>query len=231
MSTKPAINPVAQSLVSLAITLVVMGVLMFWPAGTLDWSRGWWFIGVFVAAILVSIAILAQVNPEIFAARAKVTAAGTKGWDKVIVTIVLVAFAAILPVAGFDYRLQLAQAPDWLVIGGYILFVIGFAGTGWAQAVNRHFEPSVRIQSDRGHTVIDSGPYAYVRHPGYIFGSLLGFGCALALGSLWALVPSAVLAAGLAIRTLLEEETLVAELPGYAEFRQRTRYRWIPGVW
>lgn len=220
-----------QGIVSLVVVLAIMVLLAFWPAGTFGWARGWWLLIDFLVLILLSMAVLWRVNPEIFAARSKATGAGTKGWDVVIVTIVILCFMVIIPVGGFDYRFGWSQQADWIVVLGHILMMAGFAGTAWAQAVNRHFEPSVRIQSDRGHTVIDTGPYAIIRHPGYLFGSLMAIGMALALGSLTPLIPALILTATLAVRTLLEERTLVAELPGYAEFRQRTKYRWVPGVW
>ena len=107
-----------------------------------------------------------------------------------------------------------APAPPWAVLVGYVLLLAGYLGTGWAQAVNRHFEPSVRIQSDRDHQVITTGPYAYVRHPGYIFGIILTFGIVLALGSLWALLPAVQVVVVLMIRTNLEDATLQRGLPG-----------------
>jgi protein-S-isoprenylcysteine O-methyltransferase Ste14 len=221
-----------RAFISLAVTLVVMALLLFGPAGSLQWAHGWWFIGVFVALILVSMAALWRLNPEIFIARARPTRQGTKAWDRVLMTVLLIAFAAILPVAGLDDgRFHWAPAPDWAVLLGYVLLVVGFAGIAWAQAVNRHFEPSVRIQSERDHQVISTGPYAYVRHPGYIFANVMALGSALALASLWALLPAIVVIAVLAIRTMLEDATLQHELPGYAAFAQRTRFKWIPGVW
>jgi protein-S-isoprenylcysteine O-methyltransferase Ste14 len=92
-------------------------------------------------------------------------------------------------------------------------------------------QPSVRIQSDRDHHVITTGPYAYVRHPGYIFGNILTVGIALALGSLWRLLHAALAVVVLAIRTCLEDATLQRELPGYADFAARVHYKWIPGIW
>jgi protein-S-isoprenylcysteine O-methyltransferase Ste14 len=107
----------------------------------------------------------------------------------------------------------------------------GYLGTAWAQAVNRHFEPSVGIQSDRDHHVITTGPYAHVRHPGYIFGVIFEFGVALALYSPWALLPAFLFLVLLVIRTNLGDATLQRELPGYAGFAARVRYKWIPGIW
>lgn len=221
-----------RAFISLGVTLLLMAVLLFGAAGTLQWVHGWWFMGIFVVLILTSMAALWRFNPEIFVARARPTGAGTKGWDRVLLTVLLIALAAILPVAALDDgRFHWAPAPDWLVMVGYILLVIGFIGSAWAQAVNRHFEPSVRIQSDRDHQVISSGPYAYVRHPGYVFGSAIGVGAALALGSFWAVLPAILVIALLVVRTNLEDAMLQRELPGYAEFATKTPYKWIPGVW
>jgi protein-S-isoprenylcysteine O-methyltransferase Ste14 len=175
---------------------------------------------------------LSRVNPEIFVARSRVTGEGTKGWDRVLLWGLLSSYVALLIVAALDDgRFHWAPAPPWAVLAGYVLIIAGTFGTSWAQAVNRHFEPSVRIQSDRDHHVITTGPYAFVRHPGYIFGIVLTFGVALALGSWWALAPAALVTAVLAIRTRLEDATLQRELPGYAEYAARVRYKWIPGVW
>jgi protein-S-isoprenylcysteine O-methyltransferase Ste14 len=101
----------------------------------------------------------------------------------------------------------------------------------WAEAVNKFFEPTVRIQTDRGQTVIDSAPYATVRHPGYVGGLLFAVGTALGLGSLWALIPAGIACLLLILRTQWEDQTLQAELPGYREYTERVRYKLIPGVW
>ena len=221
-----------QALVSLAVTLLVMGAALFLSAGTLQWPHGLWFMAAFLFLTLIAMAWLWRVNPEIFLARRRPTGQGTKGWDLVLVPIALGGFLATLIVAALDDgRFHWAPAPPWAVLAGYVLFVAGYLGTAWAQAVNRHFEPSVRIQSDRDHHVITTGPYAHIRHPGYIFGIVLNFGGALALGSLWAMVPAALVVVVLVIRTNLEDATLQRELPGYAGYAARVRCKWIPGVW
>ncbi|HTJ57310.1 MAG TPA: isoprenylcysteine carboxylmethyltransferase family protein [Devosiaceae bacterium] len=221
-----------QAFISLAATFLVMAALLFVPAGTLAWALGWWFLVAFGVLTAIAIVWLWRVNPEIFAARSRLTRPGTKGWDLVLVILLLGCFAAVLVVAGSDSgRFHWSETPGWAIALGYVLLVLGYWGSGWAEAVNRHFEPTVRIQTERNHQVVTTGPYAYVRHPGYIFANLLMIGIALSLGSLWALVPVALGIAILAIRTNLEDATLQRELPGYAEFAQRTRFKWIPGVW
>jgi protein-S-isoprenylcysteine O-methyltransferase Ste14 len=111
-----------------------------------------------------------------------------------------------------------------IVIAGYGLVV-------WATGVNAFFSQVVRIQSERGHAVISSGPYRYVRHPAYVGMSLVVLGAPIMLGSWWALIPGVISALLVIVRTKLEDQTLRAELPGYAEYAQRVRYRLIPGLW
>ena len=223
-------SAVRQSLISLVATLVIMGLLLFGTAGTLNWPLGWWFGGVFLACTLLAVVVIWRVNPEIFVARSRIQP-GTKAWDYFFIALILGGFMAVLPVAGLDFRFGWSSVPIWAVILGYILFALAFADQIWALAVNRHFEPGVRIQEDRGQTVIDTGPYAIVRHPGYSAATLLILGMALMLGSYWALVPAIIAIIGTAVRTLLEEQTLREGLAGYTEYTQRVRYRWVPGVW
>ena len=216
--------------VALAITIAVMAVLLFVSAGTVSWSLGWWFIVTFVVCVLIAMAIIWRANPELFTARSRVQP-GTKAWDYIFLVLVIGGFMVMPLVAGLDFRFGWSAVPSWVVVVGYVLFVLSFAGQTWPQAVNRHFEPGVRIQEDRGQTVIDTGPYAIVRHPGYISGALLALSIPLMLASWWALIPALVATLALAIRTPLEEKTLRDELPGYTEYTQRVRYRWVPGVW
>jgi protein-S-isoprenylcysteine O-methyltransferase Ste14 len=130
-----------------------------------------------------------------------------------------------------DGRYHWSHLPWWVCVLGYTLVIAGMAGVTWAEAVNKFVEPTVRIQTDRGHKVIDTGPYAIVRYPGYVSSFLAFIGMALALGSLLALIPAVVSCLLLVVRTALEDRTLQAELPGYKEYAQRVRYRLVPGVW
>ncbi|MGM5055819.1 methyltransferase family protein [Rhizobium sp. 814_E9_N1_1] len=210
----------APSLGSLAITIAVMFAALFWPAGTLDWPRGWIFLGLFLALTCVAIAARSRYQK------------GTRPWDAVVATLTIILFAAILPVGAFDDgRFHWAPQPGWIVLIGYLLMTSGYLGLTWAQSVNRHFEPTVRIQTDRNHKVIDTGPYAAIRHPGYATAIVLSIGMALSLGSLYALIPAGLLVIVLFGRTLGEEAELRKGLEGYADYMARVRWRWIPGVW
>ena len=230
---KPKISALAdlQGYVSLAIVFAIMLVALFWPAGTIDWRRGWLFFSLFVILTVFAMGAIRRDNPELIAVRQKFQK-GTKSWDAVVAPLTVVLFFAILPVAALDdARFHWAPTPDWVTLVGYSMFIGGFLGTSWAQRVNRHFESTVRIQTDRDHKVIDTGPYARIRHPGYAFGLVMSSGIALSLGSLYALIPVALCAVLLAGRTLAEEAELHKGLPGYTDYTTRVRYRWFPGVW
>jgi protein-S-isoprenylcysteine O-methyltransferase Ste14 len=215
---------------SIVITIAVMMVLLFWPAGTIDWRRAWLFMTLFIVLIFVAMSWIRRDNPELIKVREKYQE-GTKGWDAIVATLSIILFALILPVAGFDERFQWAIAPDWVTLLGYAVLTAGFMGATWAQSVNRHFEATVRIQTDRDHKVIDTGPYAYIRHPGYAFGLLMAAGCALSLGSFAALIPVGLAVIALAGRTLGEERVLIEGLPGYPEYKARVKWRWMPYLW
>ncbi|WP_260963152.1 methyltransferase family protein [Pseudomonas citri] len=206
-------------------------VLIFLPAGTLAWRPGWELLLVLILAFGASALVLARVNPVIYRARSRIQP-GTKSWDKSLLALILPAMTAVLPAAALDAgRFHWSQVPVWLVTGGYIAVLAGIAVTAWAQAVNPFFEPGVRIQTERHQRVIDSGPYRFVRHPGYIAALFLFFGMALALGSFWALVPAALASALLVLRTAWEDRLLRSELAGYDDYARRVRWRLVPGLW
>jgi protein-S-isoprenylcysteine O-methyltransferase Ste14 len=222
---------VIQAFVSLAIVLLIMAALLFGSAGTGTWARGQYFFGSYLLLTAVACIWLWRVNPEIFAARSKIQA-GTKGWDRILTPVLVLCWLAILPVSALDDgRFHWSALPDSIVILGHVMFAAGFLAFAWASSVNRHFEATVRIQTDREHKVIDTGPYAFVRHPGYIFAIVMVIGMPLAMGSLYGLIPAGLLAVCVLIRTLAEDATLKAELPGYRDYAARVRARWIPGVW
>jgi protein-S-isoprenylcysteine O-methyltransferase Ste14 len=135
-------------------------------------------------------------------------------------------------VAGLDHRFGWSPVfPLWLIVLGIFLIALGYAFSVWAFVENRFFSSVVRIQTDRGHVVCDSGPYRIVRHPGYAGNILPLLGIVLALSSLWTLIPAAVALVIAVIRTALEDRTLQDELPGYKEYARRVRYRLFPGIY
>ena len=156
----------------------------------------------------------------------------TKTWDKVWGGLYAPVFLSTYVVAGLDaVRYGWSSMPGWLWLIGLAIFLPGTAVFSWSMGVNPFFEKTVRIQTERGHQVIDTGPYRFVRHPGYL--GFLGWilSAPFLLGSWWAFVPSVLSVAGLVGRTALEDRTLREELAGYAEYATRVRFRLIPGVW
>ena len=223
---------VAPALVGLAFiaTLALFGAILFVPAGRLDWTLGWIYLGVTTAGIAVNWACLRRWNPELIDRRMRF-GAGTKSWDKVWSALFAPVMLAIYVVAGLEARDGVGSLPPAAWPLGLAIFIPGSALFTWSMTVNPFFEKTVRIQTDHGHRVIDTGPYAYLRHPGYagFVGWVLS--SPLLLGSAWALVPAALAIAGIVIRTALEDRTLNAELPGYPEYAARVRFRLIPGLW
>ena len=220
------------SFLRLIAAMALLGALLFIPAGTLKWPMAWALIGVHLLYLFALMLILLRVNPSLIAERSRLVTEDTKSWDKWLNPTLGIVLLGGWIVDGLDYRfgwspemsLSLQLAGLAVVILGYILF-------GWAMVVNQYFSRVVRIQEDRGHQVCTGGPYQFVRHPGYA-GFIPAFlGMALALGSWLALLPMAVAAALLALRTALEDRTLHEELPGYEAYAAQVRYRLLPGVW
>lgn len=212
-------------------TPLIFAALMFVPTGDIGWVRGWVFLAVLVAAFGASTLVIAKVNTVIFRARSRFQR-GTEKWDLALVALILAAMMTEIAVASLDAgRMRWSHVPPWVVLLGYVLTVGGVAVTAWAQAVNPFFEPGVRIQSERNQHPISTGPYKFIRHPGYSAAIAMFVGISLALASWWALIPAAVAIALLIARTALEDRLLGAQLPGYAEYAETTRYRLAPWVW
>jgi protein-S-isoprenylcysteine O-methyltransferase Ste14 len=210
---------------------LLLVALVFVPAGRIDWIPGWIFIAVLVGALGFSALLMTRLNPVIFRARSRFQP-GTKTWDLVLLAVLLPAMVAEIPVATLDAgRMRWSDVPLWVVLLGYVLLLGSIAVTAWAQAVNPYFEPGVRIQEERAQQVISSGPYKFVRHPGYSAAIVMFIAMPLALASWWALLPAALASALLIVRTRLEDGLLRAELSGYADYASRTRYRLMPGLW
>lgn len=221
-------NTVAKQILS----PIILAPLIFWMAGTVNWFWGWVFNVVHLAVWIGMTVAVWQSNPELLNARGK-RGKNTKGWDMFLLGIYGIAWVMVVVVGAFDHRYGWSPAmPFVLPMIGAVLVILGFGLTTWGMMVNRNFEVTVRIQEDRGHQVIITGPYAIVRHPGYV-GVIVGFfiGMPLLLDSWMAFVPALVGAFVMVIRTGMEDRMLHKELAGYAEFAQKTRYRLLPGLW
>ncbi len=211
-------------------SVLLMGLVLFVSAGRLDWPAAWIFLGTYVLVILTLGVWAIRKNPEVVNERGKMK--NIKSWDKTLMTIYTVMLFVLFAVAGLDAgRFGWSVMPLALQVIGYIALIFAMAVTYWAMGTNPFLSTIVRIQDDRGHYVVTSGPYRYVRHPMYAMILLMYPGIALELGSWLALLPAVVIVIVFVIRTALEDRTLQAELPGYAAYAQRTRYRLVPGVW
>jgi len=223
---RSGINRIIQVLVS----VLLMGLVLFLSAGRLDWPAAWIFLGFYVLVILTLGVWAMRKNPEVVNERGKMQ--NIKSWDKTLMIIYTVMLFVLFAVAGLDAgRFGWSAMPIALQVVGFVALVFAMAVTYWAMATNPFLSTIVRIQDDRGHYVVTSGPYRYVRHPMYAMMFLMWPGIALELGSWWALIPAAVIVIVFVIRTSLEDKTLQAKLPGYSEYTQHTRYRLIPGIW
>ena len=197
-------------------------------AGRLDWVWPWAYLGVGIGILAINVLVL---SPELMAERGQ-PRENVKDWDRVLTSLIAFPILALLIVAGLDERFgwspQLAVAIHLI---GLAFIALGQGLFTWAMASNIFFSTAVRIQNDRGQTVASGGPYRYARHPGYVGMIVSLFATALALGSLWALVPAGLASCLLVVRTALEDKTLLEELDGYKEYARQTRYRLLPGVW
>jgi len=214
-----------------ALGQVVLIAVLLAAAGRLDWWRGWLYAGMIVAMLLVNMSIVTRRNPQLIAERWK-ERSDTKGFDKVLVSAYTVSLMVMVVVAGLDAgRFGWSTVPAALLWVGVAGFVLGDVPVVLALSENPHLEATVRIQTDRGHRVVTTGPYRVVRHPMYsgLIVSLVSW--PLVLGSLWAYAPLAATIVLLVVRTALEDRTLQRELPGYAEYARTTRFRLVPGVW
>lgn len=213
------------------IFLLVIAAILFLSAGRLDWLWAWVYLGICVISLSINAVIMLRTSPETIAERGQPQE--TKDWDKLVSGLWALAIYIALPlVAGLDVRfgwtggLSLA----WHVAGA-VLLALGLALTSWAMVANAYFSTAVRIQTERGHTVCSSGPYRFVRHPGYVGFITQSVGTPFLLGSLWALIPGLLAAFLMIIRTSLEDRTLQAELPGYPDYVKKVPYRLVPGLW
>lgn len=232
-----AVQPLTPNLlIRLIVTYLFIPLVLWVSGGDFGWWQAWVFTLLIVTAGVGGRMWAERRHPGLLAERQRTKFVATpdvKSWDKVLAPLmgVSVSFPLVI-VAGLDHRLAWSpEFPLWLNLLGFILIAIGYAFAVWALVENRFFSSMVRIQTDRGHVVCESGPYRIVRHPGYAGNILPLPGIVLALGSVWTLIPAAVALIIVVIRTALEDRTLQEELPGYRDYARRVRYRLIPGIY
>jgi protein-S-isoprenylcysteine O-methyltransferase Ste14 len=237
IGTPPSKNPsslaagIASRFAAIAISFAVELAILFLAAGTIHWIWPWiWCV---INAVIVSIngTIMMRTNPETVAERGQPKE--RKDWDKIVGGLwALSLYIAIPLVAGLDFRFGwtrgLGTAGN---IAGAVVYTAGLVLFSWAMITNAYFSTAARIQTDRGQTVCRSGPYRFVRHPGYLGTILQSVGTSFLFGSLWSLIPAAVGVVAVIVRTVLEDRMLQNELDGYRDFVREIPYRLVPGIW
>ena len=218
----------------LVAAYLLVPLILLTCGGDLAWWQAWFYALLILSAGIGGRLWAEHRHPGITAERQnKESFHNAKTWDKVLAP--LMAVSVVFPmviVAGLDHRYNWStDFPLWLNVAGFIVIAFGYTFAAWALAENRFFSGVVRIQTDRGHVVCDTGPYRFVRHPGYTGSILPLFGIVLALGSVWTLIPAVVASIITVIRTVLEDRMLQEELPGYTGYAQRVRHRLLPGIY
>jgi protein-S-isoprenylcysteine O-methyltransferase Ste14 len=222
---------VVRWIVRQVMGLLMLAVILFLPAGRMDWVMGWALVGIMLAWSTATALVAILRAPELLAERVG-PKKGAKTWDTVIMSIVGLTTIARCVVAGLDERSGWTTGISLpLQIAMLAVAVLGYALVVWATAANAFFSEILRIQKERGHTVATGGPYQFVRHPGYVGTILFELAVPVMLGSWWALIPGGLGALLFVVRTALEDRTLLEELDGYREYAQRVRHRLLPGVW
>ncbi len=222
---------ILKRMVQVLVTLLIQAAILFLSSGRLDWLWAWVFIGLNLVGISINAPIMLRYSPETIAERAETR--GMKEWDKIVAGLwAIIYFVLVLLVAGLDVRLGWSgQVAVELQFAGAVAFILGSALFSWAMVSNAYFATVVRIQEERGHKVCTTGPYRFIRHPGYLGFIIQSLALPLLLGSLWSLIPGGLAVLLGVVRTALEDRTLQEELDGYKDYASRVRYRLLPGIW
>jgi protein-S-isoprenylcysteine O-methyltransferase Ste14 len=211
--------------------VVILGVILFWSAGTMNWPMGWALIALTFAWATGTLIVAIRRHPQLLAERTG-PRRGAKSADTAIMGVVGLLIVGRSVVAGLDVRYGWsAEMPLALQLSMLVIAALSYALVIWATASNPFFSQIVRIQKERGHYVASGGPYRFVRHPGYVGSVLHELSAPIMLGSWWALIPGIVIFLLFIIRTSMEDRTLFEELEGYRDYSKKVRYRLFPGIW
>jgi len=224
----------AMVIVRIVVFTLIVGVLLFGLSGRTDWTMAWVYLCVLTISTGVNMYVVVHVHPGLVAERTKFTKAeGIKAWDKVLSPLMgIFGPTLIWVVTAMDMRD--GWSPTYVGVVQYgcmMLVVAGSALTTWGIVHNKFFSSVVRIQKDRGHVLVSSGPYRFIRHPGYSGAIFYYIAMPVALGSLWGVLPAGLTVIATVIRTALEDKMLRNELDGYLDYAKRVRYRLLPGLW
>jgi protein-S-isoprenylcysteine O-methyltransferase Ste14 len=232
MSTQPKLTS-PRVILQLFFFIVVIPFLPLLISQQWDWWEAWVYAIIYILGFVVSRMLAARRNPDILAERARMMEhEDTQPWDKKLAPLLGVGGVLIMIVAGLDERFGWPPAFSLpLKILALLAILAGYALGSYALIENRFFSGVVRLQTDRGQRVVSSGPYRWIRHPGYAGALLTYLGTPIFLDSIWAFLPTIFLATVLVYRTSLEDRFLQDELGGYRDYARRVHYRLLPGVW
>lgn len=223
---------IKQMMLSTAMLAIMMAVFYI-SAGRTDIPQSWFlFCAAFVYFVASNFALY-RYNPRLLIQRLKLRREGSKTWDEVLVRVSNLTVLLLVPaVAGLDIgRYGWSSLGLPYAVMGIVFLIVSSVLVNWAMIENPYFEPTMRIQNDRNHRVVTTGPYAIVRHPGYLSGILWIASVPLILGSLYTLAPFILYTVLMTLRTYLEDRTLEEELPGYTEYAEVVKHRLFPGIW
>ena len=218
-------------LILVVIIIPLLPILITWRW---NWWEGWVFALILFLGFIVSRILAARKHPGIIAERANsLQNKDAKSWDKTLAPLMALGGLVVPLIAGLDRRFDWSAEPFSLPIkiAAIIVMVLAYAFSSWAMIENAYFSGVVRLQTDRGQTVCNSGPYRWVRHPGYIGAIWSYLAMPFLLDSKWALIPMGLLLIVSIIRTRLEDQMLQTELTGYSEYAAKVKFRLFPGIW
>ena len=217
----------AEALMKFGCGLLLVGLLIFLPAGTLVYTYGWLLIGLLFGPMLIAGFVMLAKSPDFL--RKRLDAKERQGTQKGVVAFSGLMFIAGFVVAGLDFRFGWSTVPAWVIVTASVLFLIAYALYAEVMRENAYLSRTVKVEE--GQTVVDTGLYGIVRHPMYAVTILLFLMIPLVLGSWYALIAFAFYPAIIIVRLKDEEDLLTRELSGYAEYKQKVKYRIIPFVW
>lgn len=216
-----------NALIKFTCGLLLVGLLIFLPAGTLAYANGWLLIGVLFVPMLVAGFVMYFRSPDFLAKR--LDGKEKQGTQKGVVALSGVMFIAGFVVAGLDHRFGWSEMPCWVVITASVLFLVAYALYAEVMRENAYLSRTVKVEE--GQKVVDTGLYGIVRHPMYMATVLLFLMIPLILGSWYAMIAFAFYPVIIVVRLTDEEKLLTRELDGYAEYKRKVKYRIIPFVW
>ena len=216
-----------EALTKFACGLLMVALLIFLPAGTLCYTYGWLFVGLLFVPMLIAGLVMLKKSPEFL--KKRLDAKEKQGTQKGVVAFSGLMFIVGFVVAGLDFRFGWSHMPAWVTIIASVLFLVAYALYAEVMRENAYLSRTIKVEE--GQTVVDTGLYGIVRHPMYAVTILLFLMIPIVLGSWYALIAFAVYPILIVVRLKAEEELLTKELPGYAEYKQKVKYRIIPFIW